>query len=141
MTPEAPGRANAGDADRAREAGLAAGFAVCELTRAALSALRFDERLAREIAKFRDVDCPKDYPETRAPLAGHRRDARSLVDAIDALGPDRAREVYAAYHRACAVPVLKDISDGRWKEAYELYHGYLTRLEQQLLKGEETRGV
>lgn len=128
MTPEAPGRTNAG-------------FAVCEPTRAAVSALRFGERLAREIARFRDVDCPKDYPETRAPLAGHRLDAGSLVDATDALGPDRAREFYAAYHRACAVPVFEDISDGRWRETYELHHGYLTRLEQQLLEGEETRGV
>ena len=141
MTPEATGRAHPGDADRAREAGLAAGFAVCGLTRAALEALRFDERLAREIAKFRDVDCPKDYPETAAPLAAHRRDAQRLVAAIEALGPDRAREVYAHYHRSCAVPVLKDISTGRWKEAYELYHRYLTRLEQQLLEGEETKGV
>ena len=141
MTPETTGQAHAGDADHAREAGLAAGFAVCELTRAALTALRFDERLAREIAKFRDVDCPNDYPETAGPLADHRRDTQKLVAAIANLGPDRAREVYAHYHRSCAVPVLKDISTGRWKEAYELYHRYLTRLEQQLLEGEETRGV
>lgn len=128
MTPEAPGQTHAGDA-------------VCELTRAALVALHFDERLAREIAKFRDVDCPKDYPETAVALAGHRHDAHKLVAAIEALGPDRARDVYARYHRSCAVPVLKDISTGRWKEAYELYHRYLTRLERKLLEGEENEGV
>jgi hypothetical protein len=137
MTPETTGREHMDDAERAR----AAGAPVCEVTHAALLALRFDERLAREIAKFRDVDCPKDYPETAAPLAAHRRDAQGLVRAIEALGPDRAREVYAHYHRSCAVPVLKDISTGRWKEAYALYHRYLIRLEKQLLEGEETRGV
>ncbi len=141
MTPET-GRERAGDGEaRAREAGLAAEASVCEVTRAALTALRFDERLAREIAKFRDVDCPKDYPETAAPLAAHRRDALKLVAAIEALGPDRAREVYANYHRTCAVPVLEEISTGRWKEAHELYHRCMTRLETELLEGEETQGV
>ncbi len=142
MTPETTGQAHTGDAERAQGNAFAAGPDVCEVTRAALSALRFDERLAREIARFRDVDCPKDYPETAAPLAAHRRDAQKLVAAIETLGPDRAREVYAHYHRSCAVPVLEDISTGRWREAYELYHRYMTRLEAQLLiKGEETRGV
>ncbi len=142
MTPKTTRPGHTGEAVRARENVLAAGAAECEVTRAALTALRFDERLAREIARFRDVDCPKDYPETAAPLAAHRRDAQNLVAAIETLGPDRAREVYADYHRSCAVPVLEDISTGRWREAYELYHRYMTRLEAQLLiKGEETRGV
>ncbi|MDP9486607.1 MAG: hypothetical protein M3Q49_12625 [Actinomycetota bacterium] len=141
MTPETTGRERMGDAESARQAALGAGANVCEVTRAALLALRFDERLAREIAKFRDVDCPKDYPETAAPLAAHRRDAQRLVAAIEALGPDRARDVYARYHRSCAVPVLEEIRTGRWKEAYELYHRCMTRLETELLEGEETRGV
>ncbi len=75
-------------------------------------------------------------PDGAQVLAEYREKAPRIVDAINALGPEAAREVWDDLYRNGVRRSVELITNGAWDEAYDLYRRTCADLETRFLAGD-----
>jgi hypothetical protein len=78
-------------------------------------------------------------PDGAQVLAEYREKAPRIVDAINALGPEAAREVWEELYRTGVKRSVELITNGAWDEAYDLYRRTCADLQTRFLAGGQAR--
>ena len=76
-------------------------------------------------------------PDGAQVLAEYREKAPRIVDAINTLGPEAAREVWDDLYRNGVRRSVELITNGAWDEAYDLYRRTCADLETRFLAGDQ----
>ena len=110
----------------------------CFITAACVEAMDLqDECYELMLLRLFRSEYVEKLPDGAQVLAEYREKAPRIVDAINALGPEAAREVWDDLYRNGVRRSVELITNGSWDEAYDLYRRTCADLETRFLAGDQ----